>query len=220
MSGGPTAAALLELYERGAAAAPAARAALLCAVADPEASPASLALGDADRRLWALHRACHAGPIAATAACTACSALMEFDLPEGFGPPAAAPVAAGGIDHDGARYRVAMPRLVDLAEGRLPQALCPEAPWADPVFRAKAEAALEAADPGLRLQLALTCHACGTAQTLTFDIGGFLWERMAQSARRLIAETARLAAAFGWSEADILAMTPARRALYLAEVGP
>ena len=57
-----------------------------------------------------------------------------------------------------------------------------------------------------------------TAWEASVDVGSFVWEEIAAEARRVVHEVDRLARAYGWREADILAMTPARRRTYLALV--
>ncbi|MEM8958252.1 MAG: hypothetical protein AAGC86_10600 [Pseudomonadota bacterium] len=215
MQDGPTAAVILELYEKGMTADPAGRARLLCAAAggDPDAAP----LGDVDRAVWALHARLFDGASrAATATCPECGDISEFELPEGLVPPARTGSDSVRIPFGGQDYTLRLPRLADVA-GDAPDlaAIGPGAPWDAPGFAEAAEAALEAADPGMRLKLELTCTACGATSALPFDIPAWLWGRLAASGPRLVDEVARLAKAFGWSEAAILALSPARRALYL-----
>jgi hypothetical protein len=59
------------------------------------------------------------------------------------------------------------------------------------------------------------CPACGGDATAPLDVGALLWEQVARSARALLAEVAELGAVFGWSEQDVLALTPLRRREYL-----
>ena len=47
------------------------------------------------------------------------------------------------------------------------------------------------------------------------DVVRLLTERVAEQAQGLLADVAMLAAAFGWSEGDVLAMSPARQRAYL-----
>jgi len=84
---------------------------------------------------------------------------------------------------------------------------------------AAAEAALEAADPWADLTLALTCTVCGHRFSRFLDIGAVLWGDVSAEAAALLDDVARLAAAFGWAEAAVLAMTPARRSAYLERLG-
>jgi hypothetical protein len=72
-----------------------------------------------------------------------------------------------------------------------------------------------AADPQADVRLALDCPACGAAWQAPFDIGAFLWTRLQAEALRLLGEVHELAAAYSWSEQEILALSPARRSTYL-----
>lgn len=143
--------------------------------------------------------------------------MVEFSLPADFAPP---PRVADAVEvvHDGASWRVRLPRAGDFADGALRvERLAEGAPWSDDAFLERAEAALEAADPGMDLRFSLACAECGATMERPFDAVAFFWREIEALERRLVAEVAALARAYGWSEAEILSMTPRRRALYLAE---
>lgn len=218
MAAGPTGSAILDIYEQGMAADPARRAALLCAAAGGDA--ASMPLGDVDRAIWTWLRATFDGPQEAVLTCAACGEDVEFTLPDGF----ALPARRGGGDrvkvaHGGNGYSLRLPRLGDVRDGALERAaLAQDAPWDDPDFEAAAQDALLQADPGLLVQLKLECAACGAVQERPLDVAGFAWARLEQAARRAVREVARLARAYGWSKAELTAMTPERRAIWLAEL--
>ena len=76
--------------------------------------------------------------------------------------------------------------------------------------------AMAEADPQADLQLALQCPACQHQWQVAFDILTFLWSELQTWAHRMLREVHLLARAYGWSEADILAMNPGRRYTYLA----
>lgn len=78
--------------------------------------------------------------------------------------------------------------------------------------------AMEAADPLARIDIDLTCPACGHQWQALFDIASFLWVEIQGWAERTLRSVHLLARAYGWAEADILAMTPTRRQLYLGMV--
>lgn len=80
------------------------------------------------------------------------------------------------------------------------------------------EARLAELDPQADIQLAVSCPACGHEALTCFDIAGFLWQELCNWSRRTMEEIHSLALAYGWSEADILALPPARRAYYLERV--
>ncbi len=75
------------------------------------------------------------------------------------------------------------------------------------------------ADPQADTQLVLTCPDCGHAWSAVFDIVSYLMEEINRWARHMLREIHHLARAYGWREADILAMAPTRRRAYLELLG-
>lgn len=71
------------------------------------------------------------------------------------------------------------------------------------------------ADPQAQIELALNCPACNHAWHALFDIAAFLWSEVHAWANRILHEVHTLARAYGWREADILAMSAMRRQAYL-----
>ena len=61
----------------------------------------------------------------------------------------------------------------------------------------------------------LTCPYCGAACDVDVDVEGTLVGLLARERDRLVSDVDRLARAYHWSEADILALSPQRRRLYL-----
>jgi hypothetical protein len=80
-------------------------------------------------------------------------------------------------------------------------------------------AEMEKADPQANVQLPLDCADCGHQWLSAFDIVSFLWSEIDNWAKRLLREVCVLASAFGWREADILAMSAQRRQVYLQMIG-
>lgn len=74
-------------------------------------------------------------------------------------------------------------------------------------------------DPQANVQLKLTCPSCSHQWRSHFDIVSFFWTEIHGWAIRTLREIHTIAAAYGWSEAEILAMNPYRRYLYLEMVG-
>jgi hypothetical protein len=87
---------------------------------------------------------------------------------------------------------------------RLPMAL------ADTIVERMAQA-----DPQADTRLALSCPDCGHEWRATFDIAIYLAGEIHGWAKHILREIHGLARAYGWREADILAMTPTRRRAYL-----
>lgn len=61
-----------------------------------------------------------------------------------------------------------------------------------------------------------TCPDCGELVAAVLDPAALLWQQVQRAAPALLHDVAMLAAAFGWSEREILALPPARRRAYLA----
>jgi hypothetical protein len=75
--------------------------------------------------------------------------------------------------------------------------------------------ALAECDPQAETRFQLTCTACGHRWSALFDVVSFFWTELGARAERLLVEVHTLARAYGWPEADILAMGEARRHFYL-----
>lgn len=70
-------------------------------------------------------------------------------------------------------------------------------------------------DPQANVPIDTSCPACGHEWQLLFDIMSFFWSEINAWAFRTLRDIHTLASAYGWCEADILAMSPRRRQLYL-----
>lgn len=71
------------------------------------------------------------------------------------------------------------------------------------------------ADPQADIQLVLECPVCRYSWQTLFDIVSFFWSEINTWAKQTLYEVHLLASAYGWSESDILALSPQRRKLYL-----
>jgi hypothetical protein len=76
-------------------------------------------------------------------------------------------------------------------------------------------AEMEARDPQAETLLDFECPACEARWQVLFDVLVFLWAEIQGRARRLLGEVHDLARVYGWSEEDILRMSPVRRRFYL-----
>jgi len=74
---------------------------------------------------------------------------------------------------------------------------------------------MEAEDPQADISMLLCCPNCAHAWEMAFDICSYLWIEIDNWAKHALREVATLASAFGWSESEILGMSPRRRRLYL-----
>lgn len=169
--------------------------------------------------------------------CPACAEPLELSVSTEDLQAAAEERAAGilpALSLEGAELPLRLPTLEDLAE--LPAGLSPTAArrWLaerclvsslstksdlpDATIDA-ISAALAVADPAGVLDFALNCPACGHAWTTPLDAGAVLEADLAAWARATLAEVHALASAYGWTEAEVLALSPARRRVYLELLG-
>jgi len=77
---------------------------------------------------------------------------------------------------------------------------------------------IEELDPQAEIRIDLTCPQCSHKWDVLFDIASFLWTEINHWAERTLRSVHKLARAYGWSERDILNLSPVRRQLYLGLV--
>jgi hypothetical protein len=237
----PTAPAMLDTWERGLGQGPVQRGLTLLALAFPGDDPdalAALSVGERDRRLLALREVLFGARSTGLVACPRCGEQVELEFALGdlrAAPPAPGPLVLSGDDHE---LHLRLPDSRDLlaaaaaGEDDAPLVLLSrcvvaghvgsEPARADrlsPELVAAAGRALAQADPQADMRFALTCPACGNGWSAPFDVVPFLWTELDAWAGRTLADVHALAGAYGWSEAEILALAPGRRASYLRMVG-
>jgi hypothetical protein len=235
---------LLRLWEVGAAQHPLDRALTILAAVKPDQARRELARlpsGRRDARLLGVYARTFGSDIAGQGRCPQCEGRVEFSLDTGN----LLSVSAGDVGEaplelasEGFRVMYRLPdsfdlaeiaHLSDAAEARqtllercILQATCDGAEVGldqvpDGVLALVAEQ-MAAHDPLAEIELALACPTCGHQWQLFFDIASFLWLKIEMQARRLLREVHMLARAYGWREADILALSPGRRQAYLEMV--
>jgi hypothetical protein len=74
-------------------------------------------------------------------------------------------------------------------------------------------------DPLAELMLDLVCPECRHRWSVALDVGAFLWREIHGRVRSLLRDVHVLAVAYGWREADIVAMPARRRQAYLELAG-
>lgn len=79
----------------------------------------------------------------------------------------------------------------------------------------RVDAILGERDPQADITFAMTCQECTHGWQGTFDAGLIVWSELEVAAKRLLLEVDALARTYGWSEAEILALSPQRRSTYL-----
>ena len=89
----------------------------------------------------------------------------------------------------------------------------------DPDTATVVDAVIERLSGAAATVLVTTCPGCGADVRAGLDPGELLWAAVSAAAHRLLGQVAALAAAFGWTERDVLGLPPRRRAAYLAIAG-
>ena len=193
-------------------------------------------LGVRDRLLLDMHCVTFGPVIDAVASCPACAVQMDIPLDAAAlvvePKPGASPqimvddwnVLVRPLDTADLRRaaacqdQAAAARL--LAHAAIVSASCGGRPVAadqlPPELKRAAEQAVLALDPMAETIVDVACPACGSVTPLALDIAAFLWSAIDQAASGLLDEVATLARCYGWSEGDVLAMSPHRRLHYLA----
>ena len=77
---------------------------------------------------------------------------------------------------------------------------------------------LALADPLAEIIIHFDCPVCGVSFDESLDLSAFLWAELEGQAKRLLYDVHTLAAAYSWSEAEILSLSATRREFYLGMV--
>jgi len=232
---------LLSVWERGLAAHPCDRALALLSAASPESSREALtrvSIGRRDAGLLTLREWAFGSELAVVAACPQCGQALEtlmqvHDLraadPDagterevsltsgsysvrGRPPNTEDLLISLSADADASRRKLFDRCILEAFQGAEP--VEPTALPAE-VVRQVVER-IAASDPQADTRIEFTCPDCRSGWTEVFDIVSFFWAEIDAWARRVLREVNLLARAYGWSERDILSLSPVRRQIYLA----
>ena len=215
------------------------RALAILARAEPDAADThrSLTVGARDVRLMAVRIQTFGPRVELVSLCPACAASVEFAISAAdVGLDAEPPLQGGTVRRIQGREIVLRPitagdlaaiePLADVEAARRELlARCVLAVDGEPAGEAGAdlgadvEGALEELDPQADVLLVVDCPACGVSWTEAFDPALVLAADIRLAGRRLMSDVAALARSYHWSERDILALSPARRAFYLEAAG-
>jgi len=230
---------LVEVWERGEGKHPIDKALLCLAAAWPEQPWEALAESSVGRRndlLLALHQLTFGPRLEGFAECPQCGERLEFALDiadlraVGTEEGTPTPLLADGVEIvfrlPDSRDLAAMVACDDVPTARdrlvhrcVVQARRGKDEIAPETLPAEATAVLAerlaACDPLADIRLELGCPACEHRWPLALDPVTFLWVRIAERATHLLREVHTLAWAYGWREADILAMSARRRQCYM-----
>jgi len=228
---------LLDLWERGSRLHPLDRALLALTAAQPEVTAANLAdwpLGRRNQALLELHCSSFGSSLQGWTACARCGEKMEFEMDS---RAMARPGADGGSGEPnilvkGQSFRLPTSRDMALVAGEIDSQAAAiglvercrvdgaEAiAWSEEELEEVGEQ-MALADPLAEIRLALRCPVCGDESAETLDVVSFVWAEISARAKRLLWDIHAIASAYGWTESEVLSLSPARRALYLEMVQP
>ena len=219
---------LLSVWESGSSQVSLQRALTLLAAASPEASCDSLAhltIGRRDARLLALREMMFGPDLTGVIDCPKCREKIELRFTSSDIRPATEtePPAELALESSGREMRFRLPTSADLlavdsGEQLLERCLLDGRDYLTEDLVPAIGEKMSSADPMAEIQVALNCPSCEHRWEAPFDIVAFLWWEISAAARRLLREVHTLASAYGWTEVEILALSPTRRRLYLEMV--
>jgi uncharacterized metal-binding protein YceD (DUF177 family) len=201
---------------------------------------AALSIGERDRRLLTLRQLTFGSQLASVANCARCGETLEWtvETSELVMQSPSESIAELAVDVDQYHVRFRLPNTLDLAAITNGSFVDPESARQQLLENCVVDASRQGedvsanalpvsvttamvkrmaeADPQADLQVELSCPACGEEWPAQFDIESFFWSEMCAWAQRILSEVHRLARAYGWSEKEILGLSPWRRQFYLS----
>ena len=231
---------LLSVWEQGQSETPLQRALLLLAAFCTKETPGDLArlsIGRRDALLLSLREQAFGPKFSGLATCPRCSQRLEisFSSEDIRAVPGIEPGQDLSLDIGDYAVRFRLPNSLDLmaisdledldaaSQALIRRCILGASHEGEEIsVDALPETVLEAAlklmnesDPQANVQLSLSCPECGHEWQSAFDILSFLWKEIDIWALRTLHDVHKLASAYGWSEAEILAMSSWRRQVYL-----
>lgn len=232
--------ALLTLWERTIGGdAVAVDEALLHAGFDSGSIAAPRTLGERNARLLALHAQWFGAELVLLSHCPACGTAAQFSADAqalaASAPASDATLASHHLAVDGHAIEFRLPDHADIAaaagapddEGFVDALLSrcildcriggiPLRPQELPATVLDAlSMRMETLDPAASLSFALDCPQCATRWDARLDPGQPVRQKVQAAAERLLLDVNALARSYGWSEGEVLRLSPTRRAAYL-----
>jgi hypothetical protein len=226
---GPSAEAIVRIWEHGQAEHPVDRALTILAVLtqQPRQDLAAMSLERRDRMLLSWRSRLFGDTLAGCSACPGCGCQVDVSLtadgpedPEGpeerfviemagMSVPARLPtsldmIAVSGCDSVEAARRLLVRRCLETSQ-----------PADSDAVAAAVEAELDRRAGISASIVPVACPDCGHGWNVELDVAEFTWREIEILAGRLLSHVDVLARRYGWSEQEILRLSPARRRFYL-----
>ncbi len=201
-----------------------------------ETASAGLGVGERDRLLMEAHELIFGTALRVVAGCPSCGVEHELTIQaEDLRRTSGGQDVDVDVDVGGYHLRCRLPRVADLAAAaatgspeaarellvsRSVLAATRDGSRVDssdlpPATVAAAAAALAESDPLAEALVTIVCDACHGTWTRVLDMDEYLWRELDSWGARLLMDIHLLATAYGWSEAQVLAVPPGRRRRYL-----
>jgi hypothetical protein len=231
---------LLALWESGKALHPLDWGLLAVNTMFPETQPDSVAdwpIGRRNRALVEMQLACFGPALRGWTSCRRCAdklgfaldgrALAESPLPNQAEPivvngrsfrlPTSRDLARIAAEDDPGTAAVALVEMCRIDGEPVERSFATEIDWTKEDLDAIGDK-MALADPLGEIMLYFDCPQCGESFEDSLDLPTFLRAEIEGRAKRLLREVHTLASAYGWGEAEILSLNPARRQFYLEMV--
>lgn len=235
---------MIAVWERGTAQHPVDRALTLleACCGEPRDRLALASIGQRDALLLLVHQQLFGDALQAFAECPQCGQHLEYSLStREIAARSSQPVDESRLSFTEGemQLQLRLPNSFDLgaaaacadmpvarrllAERCVVQATCegsvlPARQLTDSAV-AQIASRLSEADPQAEVLIDLTCAACSHAWQVILETESFLWIKINAVAKRLLRDVHTLAREYGWSEHQVLSLSPLRRQAYLEMVG-
>jgi hypothetical protein len=231
---------LLNAWEQGLGRGAAERALILLRLAagaeTSENDPARWPIGQRDACLLDLRESVFGQQVDGVVSCPECGVQQEFQMPVGelrvARPESGAEMALVSGDYhvdfrlpdsldlceleaDGAEGNLSLRLLQNCVTNVMAGDRCLAAVDLPEDLVQQISERMSQTDPQADINLSLECPGCSHRWSEPFDIASFFWIELSAWASRTLFDVHQLAAAYGWSEAESLAMSPRRRGFYL-----
>jgi hypothetical protein len=228
---------ILDAWERGSSLQPVNRALLILECCCPEHTKDTLldlSIGQRDALLFRVYRQAFGDALEAYTECPACGERLQFSLScsQFLNDDAAAHVSEI-IEVGGVQFSLRAPTTRDalLAASSatveaakavfLSRCAVPATDFEGSIdtlpehVQSAIAAHIAVLDPHAEMMTSLVCPSCGQKWDGIVEIVRFLWAEIRGRARRLLQAIDALARAYGWREADVLALSDTRRSIYV-----